>query len=157
VKSLYSFYITPTDYAEAERNGIGKRTLESRIRDWGWDKHKAITKPPRKIDKYSHWLKIAEENGICESTFYSRVCCLGWNSEKAATTPVMKQVEVNAMRWGDQRVVPEDLIERAATNGISKDTLYHRLFRSHWDPERAATTPINVKKRAKGKKHETRS
>lgn len=39
-----NYYITPEEYDLAEKNGICKATLESRIKQLGWSKKKAITK-----------------------------------------------------------------------------------------------------------------
>ncbi len=45
--NYYDFYITPEEYEVAEKNGIDKRTLEQRIREYGWDKERAITIPKK--------------------------------------------------------------------------------------------------------------
>jgi hypothetical protein len=43
--SPYDYYITPEEYEEAERNGISRKHVNYRIRQFGWGKQKAITTP----------------------------------------------------------------------------------------------------------------
>ena len=77
------FYITPEDFEKAKENGIHKDTVLTRVRMLGWDVDKAITKPPRKIRKFTkEEIKIMEENGIDRNT---AVCRLnyGWTVEEA--------------------------------------------------------------------------
>ena len=88
----YSFYITPTDYLDAEKNGISYDTLNHRIRTLAWDKQRAITTPPRR-NPWGKWTKIAKDNGICTSTLRSRML-RGMDLEKAATTKPMTKHEV---------------------------------------------------------------
>jgi len=91
----WEFYITPTDYLIAEKNGISYDLLNGRIRNMAWDKQRAITTPPRTKDRYGKWLKIAQDHGVCRDTLRSRKL-RGWDMEKAATTKPMTSREVVA-------------------------------------------------------------
>lgn len=83
-------YLTPEDYVTAERNGINKETLKSRVRKYGWDVDCAITKPVRKpVNNIQKWVPLALKNGIRESTLRSRFE-LGWDPLIAATKPIIK-------------------------------------------------------------------
>ena len=86
-------YITPEEYAEAEKNGVCKNTLERRIRTYGWDKERAITTKVQKRDSIGikEWIKKAESNGICKNTFLKRLYFQKWDKERAATQPIDKR------------------------------------------------------------------
>lgn len=86
-------YITPEEYAEAEKNGICRETLNRRIRTYGWDKQKAITTKVRKkkVDNLKKWIDKAATNGIGKNTFLKRVYFQKWDHEKAATQPIDKR------------------------------------------------------------------
>lgn len=83
-------YITPEEYAEAEKNGICRNTLDRRIKTYGWDKEDAITTKVRKkkVDSLKPWIEKAASNGICEITFRQRIYKQGWTHERAATQPI---------------------------------------------------------------------
>src|SRR5699024_11830047 len=85
--------IKPEEILKAERNGIHRNTLYSRIKTRKWDKGRATTEPPVKSSKRMNWLKIAEENGITQSTFNARIYKYNWSYEKAATLPSPKIYE----------------------------------------------------------------
>lgn len=68
---MYDFYISPNDYQIAEKNGIPTHLVNNRIRDYGWDKQRAITQPVQKTD-LKEWAKIAKQNGIAYNTFCPR-------------------------------------------------------------------------------------
>lgn len=138
----YEFYITPQEYAEAERNGISRQVLSDRVRKLGWKKQRAMTTPARKMTKRKHWAEIAATNGINYSTFSTRVNTHGMSMEEAATRPLQDPRE--AIKIADQyrhKRLPREWIEKAKENGISRKTLYQRITRYHWDIETAATKP----------------
>ncbi|KIL16724.1 hypothetical protein [Bacillus safensis] len=148
----YDFYITPKEFAEAEANGICKKTLIWRIRRQGWSKQRALTEPVQFQDRergrveWSKWGKIAEKNGVSRSIFTGRLR-LGWDSDKAANTPKIDPHE-QAKRLSDfsprtkRRKFSEELVKLAESNGISYSNLQQRVSISGWDPYTAATTPV---------------
>ncbi|MED5019314.1 hypothetical protein P9847_18590 [Paenibacillus chibensis] len=142
------FYITPEEYAAAEKVGIGKATLESRVWDLGWEKDRALTTPPRKLTDRSRWSKVAEKNGISYKTFLNRIVLHGWTDERAATEPVWSKEDYrrNWVKNNPRNNRCEDplfqLSELALKNGICKSTFYSRVRKLRWDPKRAATEPI---------------
>ncbi|HLR67041.1 MAG TPA: hypothetical protein VK105_07870 [Virgibacillus sp.] len=122
--------ITPEDILKAERNGIHRNTLYSRIKTLKWDKGRATTEPPVKSSKRMNWLKIAEENGITQSTFNARIYKYNWSYEKAATLPSPKRYDM--VKWK----------EVAKQNGISEGTFKKRIYSFGWSYEKAATKPL---------------
>lgn len=89
-----NYYITPDDYEKAASKGISRRTLETRVRNYGWSIKRAISEPVLSkhslISKYS---KLAEANGISRNTFNQRLYKLMWSPEKASTTPISKKYQ----------------------------------------------------------------
>lgn len=138
--NIYDFYITPEEYIIAENNGITKGTLEKRIRLFGWNKQRALTKAPQKYTRRDKWINIALENGINRKTFLGRINKCGWTEEKAATTPVIKTAIRN-------RKYSDELYNVLEQNGISKALFYDRI-RKGWTVERASTEHIysNIEK-----------
>lgn len=137
----YEFYITPEEYEEAEKNGICRSTLTTRVRDLGWDKKRAITEQVRKLKDIREWAKIAEQNGIPYNTFKSRVNKLEWSMEKAATHPHMSREEAIKINRRVQHKYPDEIIKLAGENGIEYETFRHRVANRGWNLEKAATTP----------------
>lgn len=146
MKSIYDFYITPEEYAIAENNGIGRKSLEYRIRYGYWDKEKAITMPTQK--EPSEWLKVRKvclKNGISRQTFSARRK-RGWSLVEAiTTTPLTKEETIARAKKNNPQKAPtftKEQVKRAEKNGISYSTLYDRVKRHKWDLEVAITTPI---------------
>lgn len=84
--------LTKEDYEIAEKNGLNRRTVQSRYYYYGWTKEKAITTPVKernpKRNKYSkEWIDKAAENGISVGLLRTRVTVYGMTMEEAATTP----------------------------------------------------------------------
>lgn len=131
MRNAYDFYITPEEYKRAAENGIGKATLESRIRKYGWDKERAITQAKQKQVDNSKWYPIAEANGISKKLFLSRINKDKWNPEKAATEPIRYTAERN-------RKYSNEIYDILEANGISKKLFYDRI-RKGWPIERAMT------------------
>lgn len=126
------FYITPNEYEIAFKNGISKSTVEQRIRRFGWNKEKAITKKPQQRHDRVYWRNIAAKNGISQSTFSARINRHGWDEKRAATTPVVK-TKIRNRKYSDE------VYKRLEENGISKELFYDRIRRG-WNIERAITT-----------------
>jgi hypothetical protein len=142
MKMSHYFYITPNEYAEAEKNGVDPFNLERRIHLLGWDKKKAIQTPLGKITNRKYWAKIAKQNGIKYQTFMNRVNNHGWDEGKAATTPVIsKQKQVENMNRKKKRVIPKEILSLAESNGIAYYTLRKRIKKG-MDPVEAATQPL---------------
>ncbi|MBA9088779.1 hypothetical protein FHR92_005312 [Fontibacillus solani] len=137
------YYITPEEYTQAATNGVSTRTLEWRIREATWDKERAITTPPRRCVDHSNWHAIAEQNGIPRQLYLNRIS-IGWEPERAATEPILTQDKrAERMRNNNPRAwsYPEELINQAARNGVSRNTFNKRVNRG-WSCERAASEPI---------------
>ena len=101
MKNVYDYYITDEEYEIAEKNGISKDTLNFRIRRMGWNKEKALTKPPRKYTDRAKQVEIAKSNGIGRSTFYDRLS-YGWKVEDACTIPVMNSKQILERMWKER-------------------------------------------------------
>ena len=125
---VYDYYITPEEYEIAERNGICRVTLKSRILELGWDKKTAITKPPRKTKDYGNYSKVAAANGISNQTFIDRVG-RGWSEEKAATTPIMNRKQCVKAMTDKTSKYPKEFIQLAKENGICYQTFATRVIR----------------------------
>ena len=97
----YDYYITDEEYEIAEKNGISKDTLNFRIRRMGWDKEKALTKPPRKYTNRIKQVEIAKANGISRATFYDRLAD-GRKVEDAYTVPVMNSKQILERMWKER-------------------------------------------------------
>ena len=129
------FYITPEDFEKAKENGIPKDTVLTRVRMLGWDVDKAITKPPRKIRKFTkEEIKIMEENGIDRNTVSCRLN-YGWTLEEAISRP---------KKPGRQYIYPEWIYEEANKNGIAYSTVNSRI-KDGWDMKRACTERVKTK------------
>lgn len=139
-----SWYITPSEYEQAAKNGISAKCLTDRVRRYGWDIKRAVTQPiqnQRPNGSLSHWTKIAETNGVCRKTFYERINQLGWTLERAATTPTLDKKEVLAEIREKRRKIPQKYYDLAKANGIKRTTLTGRVLQYGWPLEKAATTP----------------
>ena len=129
------FYITPEDFEKAKENGIPKDTVLTRVRQLGWDVDKAITKPPRKIRKFTkEEIKIMEENGIDRNTVSCRLN-YGWTLEEAISRP---------KKPGRQYIYPEWVYEEANKNGIAYSTVNSRI-KNGWDMKRACTERVKTR------------
>lgn len=93
MNNIYELYITLEEYVKAEKNGIDKNTLYKRIREYGWDKQRALSQPKRVRPNLSKWKAIAVKNGISAATFRRRVR-EGWSIEDACTVKTMTKSEV---------------------------------------------------------------
>ncbi|MNW40402.1 hypothetical protein D3C74_175160 [compost metagenome] len=138
------FYITPEEYAEAEKIGVKPAMLDRRVREQGWPKERAMTTPPRKVTDRSQWRYVAEQNGIRYAAFMSRIN-LGWTEKEAATKPLQTEDErrEKALQATEHvRVYPKVYIDLAAQNGIPYPTFFNRVKHCGWDLDRAATESI---------------
>ena len=143
----YSYYITPEEYAAAERNGINKTNLESRIRARGWDHERAINQPLKKQRRHP-WLSVAKMNGISRELYHSRIRS-NWSEERAATEPIHTNhikdlIEINRAN----RKYSQEMIDLAASNGISYGTFCARMNRKGMTQLKAATMPLMTKAEA---------
>nr|WP_088327054.1 hypothetical protein [Bacillus cereus] len=142
--SPYDFYITPEEYDIAEKNGISKDLLNRRVREGGWDKEVAMSKPSQHGSTGWHLVKeIAKENGISYWTFKQRRRA-GMELMKAATIPPRSPKECIALAnkaRGVQKTFTEEELKRAEENGVSYYTLASRVRKYKWDLEQAIMTP----------------
>lgn len=139
------YYITPEEYERAALNGISNRILEQRIRYYMWDRERAITEPVREKynDKYewSKYKHIAKENGVSFASFSYRVK-KGWSKLEAATRKPLTQKEIVERAIASRkRVLTDEQIKIAESNGISYNTLLMRVKKCGWSKEEAISTP----------------
>lgn len=98
-----NYYVTPEEYKIAESNGISRDLVNKRIRNYAWDKKKAITLPPSPTSKYGSIKDRLKENGIAESTFYKRIA-YGWSIERACTEAInLRKDIINKMASARRR------------------------------------------------------
>lgn len=143
--NIYDYYITPSEYEIALSNGIGKTTLETRIRDLLWDKQRAITEKPADISKgYAEYKWKAINNGVSGHNFYMRVL-RGWSLEEA--TQPKKQIgkefldKQRIKSKNKTRKYPSWVYENLEKYGIKQPTFWHRVNNLKWSMEEASTTP----------------
>jgi len=132
INKRYDF-ITDDDYLVAKSNGIVRTTLESRVRDLGWDVDRAIAQPVQKdriILIPDSIYTLAKENGIKRATLHDRIRQLKWDMEEAATRPIRHSLTPEKMAY----------IEGAKSLGVSR-TLFRSRIRAGWSWEKAANTP----------------
>jgi hypothetical protein len=139
-KMMDCYYLQDEDYKVAAQNGICKQTLEQRIRDFAWDKWRAITTPPRPQKSLKEWRKIAEQNGIRYPTLQKRMNILGWDPMRAATEPLQDRKKAMAEVAKGRRIYSKEQIETAEKNGIDYHTFWQRV-RTGWTIKDAITIP----------------
>lgn len=141
-KLITQTYLTDEDYKKAEENGINRNNAYARFYVYGWSVEDTISKPVKDL-KDTAWHKhkeLAEKNGIKQNTFYGRIH-KGMTPYEAATTPKKK-----FGGFAGKRVITDEMIAIAASNGISEATLRHRYYSYNWDLERAYTESIDATK-----------
>ncbi len=144
----YSYYVTPEQYEEAEKNGICPRTLDARVRRQGWQIERAITQPKRKKSKPipKEWVELAKKNGISRDTLRLRLR-KGMAAEEAATRPIMTRDEVRELSYKKIRIFDPEMLKVAVKNGIKERTFKHRVYNG-MDQLEAATRPTMSKAEA---------
>ena len=143
----YSYYITPGEYEIAQENGISKRQLEKRVRNYGWKIERAINEPPQKkrtIPK--EIIQRAEANGISYSTLRQRIHRFGWEHERACTEPLQDRKKQAVKMQQAMRKHPIELVKQAEKNGIKYDTFISRVNKYGWNIHEAATKPTMTKR-----------
>lgn len=85
----------------------------------------------------------AQDNGISPVLLEQRIRLLAWPKSKAIITPPHKKNPI------------KDWVKIAERNGICYSTLRYRINRLGWDPERAATQPLQDRKKQAKKAHES--
>lgn len=138
-------YLTPEDIKTAEANGINYNNVYSRFYSYGWSKEDAITKPVKKRNEcpWYQYKELAEQHSVSYFRWYDRVYKYGMDPKEAATKKVVRGGLRRKVRF-----TPE-ILARAAANGVSKETLKHRIYVYKWDFERAVNTPVDKSKRRK--------
>ncbi|QIW18551.1 hypothetical protein [Bacillus thuringiensis] len=144
MRNLYDYYITPDEYDRALENGIGRCTLNGRVRVSMWDKEKAITEPlTLKDSQWSKWKEVAKKHGISYQTYYQRVK-RGLEPLDAATMPVMEKEQISRkgrVAQAHKRVFTDEELKIAAENGIRYQTALYRYRQGGWSKEDAITKP----------------
>lgn len=90
---MRSVYVTPEEYAIAEKNGISSFNVYQRVNVYNWNTQRAITTPLGKCNAlgWTENKQLAKKNGIGYDTYYHRVTAMGWDPLKAATTQPLKR------------------------------------------------------------------
>lgn len=115
------YYITPDDYARAEANGINKRTLERRVREFGWDIERAVNTPILSRNKLNEsMVKLAEKNGVSRRLYARRIKELGWTEEQAASVPPMSRKEVGKENAKRATRFTDKQLQIMKKNGLKK-------------------------------------
>jgi hypothetical protein len=133
-------YLTDADYEIAKENGISKLLAYNRLYQLGWDKNRTITQPVR--EKLGPWEQHKNKSLVKKSTFYERMK-KGMAPDEAAQTPPMPRTHKHIT------VLTKERIELAKENGITYNTLAHRVYYYKWPVEKAITQPVNDKLRRK--------
>ena len=141
---MIHFYVTPEEYAQAEKNGVDSQSLDRRIRLLGWKKEKAISTPLRKQKDRTEWAAVAAENGIRYQTFMSRVLIYKMTEEEAATRPLQDKKQSALINAEKIRKLPKEWVEIARDHGIKYATFRDRVKKG-MDYEKAATMPLMTK------------
>lgn len=147
MRNPYDYYITPEEYEAAAKNGISYELLTRRIRNFGWGKDIAMTKPSRyNATKWIDIKEIALKNGISRHTYAARMK-KGWRLIDAISTPPMDKYQ--ALKLAEQvnskcnnKTLTDEQVEQAALNGISYSTARDRVRRLKWTVEEAITIPV---------------
>lgn len=156
----YVWYLAPTHYDKALSNGISAKTLENRVREYGWDIERAMKEPLHRqklksilTDGIIETLKI---NNIALHTFKARVFVLGWNISKAITTPTKNNREAIQCAIDKQTIISKEQYAIAERNGINFMALRKRVYRG-WSIEKSIITPIftNKERASSGYFHKT--
>ena len=134
------YYISPNEFNEAEKHGVSRQRLITRVRAQGWSKDKAIYTPPRVGKDRKYWVAIALENGISKKTFYQRVNKNKWCPKRAATTPIIKDNHEKGSMRREGKKYAKEILNSCAENGISRETFYSRIKRG-WAVDVACTRP----------------
>lgn len=142
---MIDYYITPSSYDRAEKNGIKKGTLENRIRELAWSTEKATTTPTAQKKSYGKWSDLAVKNNITRHTFWNRVNIYGWDLERAATQPLMDKKKHIEKVNNDNRIYSLENIALAKANGICYSTLTNRL-KHGWTMEEAVLRKTRPRK-----------
>lgn len=128
-------YLTDADYERAEKNGINRNNLYSRVYSYGWSIERAVTTPI--LVRSTDWAELKDRAVVSQCTFYDRKK-KGWPSEQAALTPADQTVKKSAKLNKEHFYI-------ALSNGISKNTVCQRVYKYRWPVERAITEPVNLK------------
>lgn len=137
-------YITPQDFATAEKNGISHQVAHTRVYKYGWEIDTAITRPLQKSKhSFPEWKEWKDKAVVCKSTFVTRRR-MGWTEEEAAMKLPLTKKEIGQRR----RVYTDEHLKIAENNGVSYRAMVYRINKMGWDIERAITTPIMSKKQA---------
>ncbi|QWR99758.1 hypothetical protein [Bacillus cereus] len=146
MNSPYDFYITPKEYEEAEKNGISYDLLTRRVRNFGWDKHTAMTKPSR--HNATGWNKVKEialKNGISRPTYVARMK-RNWRLIDAISKPPIDKYQAlklaeKANSKCQNKVLTDKQEEIALSNGVCYRLARDRIRVLKWSLEDAITTP----------------
>ncbi len=136
--------------AIANRVGINRRTLQTRVEKQGWSLDEAIQKPIKKQvtpleisingKLYIGFDAISEVSGVKSSTLRYRVKRQGWTIEKAISTPIKSKGDLPSIIIDETEYTT--WVDIAAKTGISESLLRARVHRLGWSIEHAVNAPV---------------
>lgn len=145
------YYVTPTEYEIARRNGISAKHVQNRVYTLNWSKKRAITQPLRKRVNNCPYVKKAKQNGIAYHTYKNRVNILGWSKERASTEKVKSRTAskkrlkiMRELAAKKRRKYPDWVYENLKKNNIPRSTFWNRVNRLGWSIEEASTVKVNA-------------
>ena len=140
-------YVTPEDFETAKRNGIPEKLVKTRVYRDGWEINRAITKKvTSKV--YEPWERWKDRAVVTKYTFYQRMRTKSdkvvWTEEEAALTPK------GSYPGGHRNAIKltQEQLKIAASNGVTRRMIRHRVVKSGMTLEKAITTPKMSKKEA---------
>jgi len=137
------FYLTQEDYAKAKANGISYENAYARFYNYGWSKEDTIHKPLHKPNLWNQYKDLANKNGVKQGTFYDRMY-KGMSPEEAATLSKRPH-----RGYTKPAKITLEVVQQAAANGVTKNTLCVRVYQYKWSVEKAMNTPVDKSKRRK--------
>jgi hypothetical protein len=108
-----SIYITPEEYAIAEKNGIPAKRVYNRVNNSNWSVERAVTDPIQKQYKmeYEKYKVLCDKNNVSYQVFRKRMKRKGMTGFKAASiavTPPKITAEHRAL--ADKNGIPKTTI-----------------------------------------------
>lgn len=134
----------------AEANGIPRKVVRQRF-NMGWEIDKAISQPVRDKDKDiipKEAYDLGVKNDIPRDRVYLRHIKLKWTLEDACTIPIWGKKDKVGSSMSEET---KKFMEIASAHGISYNTFKSRVLNYGWSKDKAATYPVDVRKRKRKK------
>jgi predicted DNA-binding transcriptional regulator AlpA len=111
----------------------------------GWGQKERIFEHNGKIHTLREWEEIT---GIPKKAIYNRIHVHKWDIGRALSEPLSAIYRKRSLKL-EYNGEEHTLKEWAKITGISRDTIYNRLYHFKWDVERALTEPSQYDKNKK--------